>query len=229
MDYKYDVSEIFYSIQGEGEHAGCPAIFLRFMHCNMWPDPSSPSPICPFCDTKQLHMGSKKDIGEILVSMGYLLTTIGDNVQPHQVGLVITGGEPMMQIDEGLIGLISKFKWVDIETNGTVLPKGVSVETLRMITQGKLTVSCSPKTSAIHDGLTVDQFKVLIPDKEHLLPVVERVRNLQGRGADIYLQPVEKGGVDSVESQKNIQRCVLLSLTRGYKISLQLHKYIKVL
>lgn len=230
MDYMYDVSEIFYSIQGEGEHAGCPAIFLRFMHCNMWTDPSRPSPICPFCDTKQLHTGRRGvTVAEIIAGIEGMLAREGEGIEPGSVGLVITGGEPMMQVDEGLLPIMCKFQWVDIETNGTLPPKGVSVEAIRMITGGRLTVSCSPKTAALHECVSIDQFKLLVPDKWHLLDAVERVRKHQNRGATVYLQPVEAGGVQSEASQDNIRRCVHLSLTRGYKISLQLHKYLKVL
>ena len=47
----WKVSEIFYSIQGEGQHTGMPAVFLRLAGCSME---------CDFCDTKYAFHGGKE-------------------------------------------------------------------------------------------------------------------------------------------------------------------------
>ena len=49
----YAVKEIFYSLQGEGAHAGRPAIFCRFAGCNLWSgkEKHRADAICSFCDT----------------------------------------------------------------------------------------------------------------------------------------------------------------------------------
>ena len=49
----YAVKEIFYSLQGEGAHAGRPAIFCRFSGCNLWSgkEQHRADAICQFCDT----------------------------------------------------------------------------------------------------------------------------------------------------------------------------------
>lgn len=102
------INEIFYSIQGEGHHVGYPSVFIRFAGCNL---------ACDFCDT-QHHEG-------ILMS---------DNDIIHAVNLyradwiVLTGGEPAMQIDERFIDVLRRAtgKKIAIETNGTLpVPEGV--------------------------------------------------------------------------------------------------------
>lgn len=100
------VSEIFYSIQGEGINIGKPAVFLRLSGCNLR---------CGFCDTKYAwKSGQKMDLDQILKA-------IGKYPVKH---LVVTGGEPLLQQSE-LKELIKNLKdyYIEIETNGTVTPK----------------------------------------------------------------------------------------------------------
>ncbi len=49
----YSVKEIFYTLQGEGFHAGRPAIFCRFAGCNLWSglEADRAKAVCNFCDT----------------------------------------------------------------------------------------------------------------------------------------------------------------------------------
>jgi organic radical activating enzyme len=49
----YSVKEIFYTLQGEGTHAGRPAVFCRFAGCNLWSglERQRASAVCAFCDT----------------------------------------------------------------------------------------------------------------------------------------------------------------------------------
>ena len=49
----YRVKEIFYTLQGEGTHAGRPAVFCRFTSCNLWTgrEKDRHRAICQFCDT----------------------------------------------------------------------------------------------------------------------------------------------------------------------------------
>ena len=50
----YTVKEIFYTLQGEGAQAGCPAVFCRFAGCNLWSgrEEDRAEAICKFCDTE---------------------------------------------------------------------------------------------------------------------------------------------------------------------------------
>ena len=108
------ISEIFESIQGEGTNAGKPAIFLRTAECNLK---------CTWCDTKYTwdwkNFDYAKEVKEI--SIKEIRRELEQFSNRH---LVITGGEPLMQQDdlaELLTFLKPKF-YVEIETNGTILP-----------------------------------------------------------------------------------------------------------
>lgn len=57
----YSVKEIFYTLQGEGLHAGRPAVFCRFSGCNLWSgrEVDRSSAICRFCDTDFVGTGGE--------------------------------------------------------------------------------------------------------------------------------------------------------------------------
>ena len=98
----YKVNEIFYSLQGEGFHAGTPAVFVRFSGCNLK---------CAFCDT-QHQTGQMMSAQEIV-----------DEVNQYSEAplLVLTGGEPSLFIDEAFVAELKQKigKRIAIETNGT--------------------------------------------------------------------------------------------------------------
>lgn len=97
----WNVSEIFYSVQGEGRHTGMPAVFLRLSGCTMG---------CDFCDTKYAFApGTPMNSLQILVELAkYPCKTV-----------VVTGGEPAEQDLPALINMLkSAGHIVHIETNG---------------------------------------------------------------------------------------------------------------
>ncbi|HEY4813774.1 MAG TPA: 7-carboxy-7-deazaguanine synthase QueE [Chthoniobacterales bacterium] len=108
------VSEIFYSIQGEGELTGIPSVFVRTSGCNLR---------CSWCDTKYSSWtpeGVEMGIDEILAKV--------DGFGSRHV--VVTGGEPM--IAKGIHQLAARLKeqgnHITIETAATVLPDGISCD-----------------------------------------------------------------------------------------------------
>lgn len=110
------VTEIFYSIQGEGFHSGRPAVFCRFSGCNMWSgrEQDRAESACPFCDTFFLGKDTydEDSLVEKLIAMWP-----GDG-QPF---VVLTGGEPALQVTSSLISkLKNRHANVAIETNGSV-------------------------------------------------------------------------------------------------------------
>lgn len=98
--------ELFYSIQGEGSRTGCPAVFLRLAGCNLR---------CQWCDTK--YSWGKG----IAVDEAELAEQIMSFESP---GLVITGGEPMLQAEalEKLLAQLPDSLYVEVETNGSLPP-----------------------------------------------------------------------------------------------------------
>ena len=97
----YAVKEIFYSLQGEGREAGRPAIFIRFMGCNLWSgreeDRLTSGTICHFCDTD--FRAPAKESGGIFADAGELAQK-ALKLWPQSAGtkpyIIFTGGEPLL-------------------------------------------------------------------------------------------------------------------------------------
>lgn len=131
------INEIFYSVQGEGLHAGRPAHFIRFSGCNLR---------CPFCDTKH-EEGVMMTDEEILEKINF-----GSNM------VILTGGEPSLFIDEQFIRKLNNLgKYVCIETNGThELPKGKFFVTLspkfEFVSKAELKVKRASELKVVWNG-----------------------------------------------------------------------------
>ena len=119
----YAVKECFLTLQGEGVQAGSRAVFLRFAGCNLWSgrEQDRATARCTFCDTDFVGTdgegGGKFETPEDLG--GHVERTWGGQTERRLV--VITGGEPMLQLDEGLVdALHARGFRVAVETNGTL-------------------------------------------------------------------------------------------------------------
>lgn len=112
----YMVNEIFFSLQGEGARAGTPNIFVRFSGCNMRCDVNAGkgSPGGFACDT-EFESGHPMTAAQIVVSALKL-------APKGSVGVIFTGGEPALQLDQTLVESVRKagFGPLCIETNGTI-------------------------------------------------------------------------------------------------------------
>jgi len=126
---KYQVKEIYYTLQGEGAHTGRPSVFLRFAGCNLWSgrEEDRASAICRFCDTD--FVGTDGTLGGKYASAGELAAVVAqvwnDNALTNSTPpfVVCTGGEPLLQLDQPLVDELHKHAFkVAIETNGTKLP-----------------------------------------------------------------------------------------------------------
>lgn len=104
---------VFFSIQGEGQSIGKPAVFLRLHYCNLH---------CSWCDTQYTWDKDRKEFWTESINWTVLHVLKIIN-KYHCQRLVITGGEPLLQQEEisQLVRLIPKWK-VEIETNGTISP-----------------------------------------------------------------------------------------------------------
>lgn len=126
----YAIKEIFYTLQGEGFHAGRPAVFLRFSGCNLWSglEKDRETAICKFCDTDfwgtDGTYGGKYTAEDLAAQVAALWP---ENGFQESKFVVCTGGEPMLQIDEKLINQLHNHGFeIAIETNGTIpVPRSI--------------------------------------------------------------------------------------------------------
>lgn len=125
----YAVKEIFLTLQGEGMQAGARAVFLRFAGCNLWTgrEQDRTSAICQFCDTD--FVGTDGVNGGKFADADALADAVadlwGDGRDKRLV--VITGGEPTLQLDSALIdALHARGFRIAVESNGTIAaPDGI--------------------------------------------------------------------------------------------------------
>lgn len=124
-DDKLFVTSIFYTLQGEGPFRGEPAVFVRLAKCNL---------ACSFCDT-YFDGGDWLTFAEIDRRISIILRDYFGNIPEwaeQKIGLVITGGEPMLQKNIGpfLEYFHDHFAWTQIESNGIIvqdIPKSTTL------------------------------------------------------------------------------------------------------
>ncbi len=119
----YAIKEAFYTLQGEGRHAGRPAVFCRFAGCNLWNgrEQDREAAACRFCDTD--FVGANGENGGRFRAAGELATALARLWGPERDSrfVVLTGGEPMLQVDAALIGALHEQGFeIAMETNGTL-------------------------------------------------------------------------------------------------------------
>ena len=117
------MKECFLTLQGEGAQAGRRAVFLRFAGCNLWSgrEQDRAEAQCSFCDTDFVGVdgegGGKFADAEPLADHVEAMWQSG----ARERLVVITGGEPMLQLDETLIAALHQRGFrVAVETNGTL-------------------------------------------------------------------------------------------------------------
>lgn len=151
----YHVKEIFYTIQGEGANAGTPAVFCRFAGCNLWSgrEEDRATAICRFCDTGFVGTdglgGGKFETADDLAAA---CRAACEAAAPPSL-VVLTGGEPMLQVDDALIEALHALDFnVAIETNGTfAVPAGIDW------------VCVSPKAGTTIKQTVGDELKLVFP------------------------------------------------------------------
>lgn len=211
---RYMVKEIFGpTIQGEGYNAGTATMFLRLSNCNRWSGKAEdkPNSFCYFCDTDFVG-GTRMTPDEILVALREKSQGIKR--------VVITGGEPMLQIHDGsLVQFLHNNGYaVMIETNGSIA--SASGNRLAWITM-------SPKQSSDETKLDwADEVKILFPTL-----LVEDFLTSRFKGCLFYLQPIDvpdiKYRVDNLHlTLAEVYR--LNALGFPIKLSAQTHKLIGV-
>jgi len=215
----YTVKELFPTLQGEGAHAGRAAVFCRFTGCNLWSgrEEDRATATCKFCDTD--FVGSDGDGGGKFETAQDLANAIesswtSTSAGPQQRYVVLTGGEPLLQLDEELIEkLHQKGFEIAIETNGTIkVPKGVDW------------VCVSPKAGSDLIVLQANELKLVIPQEGHdsLEKLLARFEKMDYRNR--FLQPMDGANL-KINTELAISLCQKRPL---WRLSLQSHKLIGI-
>ncbi|MCD6026005.1 MAG: queE [Solimicrobium sp.] len=208
----YSVKEIFYTLQGEGTHAGRPAVFCRFAGCNLWSgrEVDRANAICQFCDTD--FVGTDGERGGKFKHAEQLAETINQLwpvAYPETKFVVFTGGEPLMQLDMALINAMHAvgFK-IAIETNGTIsVPEGIDW------------VCVSPKIGSELVVFRGDELKVVVPQ-----PGQNMQKYAQLDFTHFFVQ-----AMDGPLQAENLNRAVEFCKTHPrWKLSLQTHKLLRI-
>ena len=205
----YSVNEIFYTLQGEGTHAGRPAVFCRFAGCNLWTgrEPDRASAICTFCDTDFVGIG--RDGGQFATAEELADAVAACWPDAGEGGLtrfvVCTGGEPLLQLDDAAIDALHRRGFtVAVETNGTrPLPRGLDW------------VCVSPKSGAPLVVRGGDELKLVYPQHG---AGPERFGHLEFR--HFLLQPMD-GPARTANTGAAMQYCLDHP---QWRLSLQTHK-----
>lgn len=197
------INEIFYSLQGEGFHAGVPSVFIRFSGCNLK---------CSFCDTSHQEGRDMTD------------DEICEEVKKFPAKwIVLTGGEPSLWIDDEFIAKLKSNtgKKIAIETNGTrLLPQGIDWVTLSPKfgfdladdVVGNVMINHADEVKVVYLGQSLDKYKSL--------PCVSE---------DTYLSLQPCFTSDLIERERNI----LITLDKvlenpDWNLSLQMHRFLKI-
>ena len=191
------INDIFYSLQGEGHNTGRAAVFVRFAGCNLR---------CSFCDTEFDTYREMSD-EEILEAISQYPARF----------VVLTGGEPTLQVDEAFVELLHQHGYeVAMESNGT-----------RPAPQNLDWLTVSPKVRSekleVKSEKLADELKVVFDEttapESYLFPFTSSLLPL------LYLQPCDTG--DAARNEAIVARCVeYIKEHPWWRLSLQTHKLV---
>ena len=219
------ISELFFSIQGEGELTGVPSVFVRTSGCNLR---------CRWCDTKY---ASWKPEGEN-VTINDLLDKVCSYPARH---VVISGGEPMIAkgIEEFTHLLKESGKHITIDTAGTIAPNGIQCDLASL--SPKLSDS-TPKEGDInkewidrHESKRLDydilsewvnsynfQLKFVVSKEEEIKEIQNVISRIEGKiiPEKVLLMPE---GVDPDTLRSRYDLLIDLCKENGYRLCHRLH------
>ncbi len=230
---KYKVKAIWRTLQGEGHYAGRPAIFIRFVGCNLWSGYEKDRPrdaerndaSCPlWCDTDFTKEGSQVYTAEELISAIHSEST-------EIKFCVITGGEPLLHIDSHLIKKMHEHGLeIAIETNGTVTLEKSCLDPETNTLFPPDWIVCSPKLPQERLVLEYfDEIKLVVPSyhpsKYQEFTRRQRIHRLYDKKVPLlWLQPEDGPKLDDA-----IRKAVHIALENpDWRVSAQTHKYLHV-
>jgi 7-carboxy-7-deazaguanine synthase (Cx14CxxC type) len=203
----YAVKELFLTLQGEGMQSGSRAVFLRFAGCNLWSgrEQDRATAQCTFCDTD--FVGTDGPGGGKFADADALTNSVerawGEGIGERLV--VITGGEPMLQLDEALCdALHARGFRIAIETNGT-LPVLDCIDW----------VCVSPKAGTEVVQRRGDELKLVWPQ-----PGIEPSELESWQFEHFLVQPMDCGN-----HEESVKAAIQLAMERPrWRLTLQEHK-----
>ncbi len=208
----YAIKEIFYTLQGEGFHAGRPAVFCRFSGCNLWSgrEADRAGAACDFCDTD--FVGTDGANGGKFPDAATLADGIAGmwpEDQDENRFVVFTGGEPLLQLDAPLLDAMHARGFeCAVETNGTLeAPDGLDWITI------------SPKGTAPVKLKRASELKLVYPQ-----PAALPERFADFAATHFFLQPMD-GPHAADNTRAAVDYC---KAHPHWRLSLQTHKYLGI-
>ena len=205
----YTVKESFLTLQGEGVQSGSRAVFLRFAGCNLWSgrEQDRATAQCTFCDTD--FVGTNGEGGGKFPDSDSLVDQVESLWGPKNEArlVVITGGEPMLQLDRDLIDALHERGFrIAVESNGT-LPAAEGIDWLCV----------SPKAGTDVVQRTGDELKLVWPQAG-----MDPVALESWEFGNFLVQPM-----DCADRDAALQAAIQLVMERPkWRLSLQSHKVV---
>ncbi|WP_455258790.1 7-carboxy-7-deazaguanine synthase QueE [Peptoniphilus asaccharolyticus] len=201
---KYDINEIFYSIDGEGPNSGKLSVFIRLNYCNLR---------CAYCDTGYA-LGRKDNF--------YTLEEIVEQVESYGIkSVTITGGEPLEHDLKPLISRLLSLEYeIDIETNGSLDIREYLFENVNIILDIK-TPSSKMEKFNLYENLSnlrpndVVKFVAGENDMDFVLNIIQKYDT----SAQIFISPIYGCNIDKIVEYIKEYRLEV-------RLQLQIHKYI---
>jgi 7-carboxy-7-deazaguanine synthase (Cx14CxxC type) len=206
----YAVKEMFLTLQGEGVNAGRRAVFVRFAGCNLWSgrEQDRASAICQFCDTDFVGVDGEGG-GRFADAAALAAAAAGFWGEGREERFcVLTGGEPMLQVDDALVDALHVAGFViAIESNGT-LPVHPDIDW----------VCISPKAGSDVVQRSGDELKLVWPQPGTDVDLLE-----EWDFRHLLAQPLDTGSAEG-NAQAEAAAVALVMARPRWRLTLQAHK-----
>jgi 7-carboxy-7-deazaguanine synthase len=218
----YPINEIFYSLQGEANYAGAPAVFIRFQGCAVG---------CPFCDTKHTwnldpiqqvkpSLISNKSIennGWALFSEAQLINAI--LAYPQCRHIVFTGGEPGLYNLQALSEKLEQSGYIiQIETSGTT---ELNISNNTWVTLSPKLDMPGNKPVLASVAKRANEIKMPIGKYQDIRKLNDFLQNYPINTKLIWLQPLSC-------KENPTKLCLEQALANNWRVSLQIHKFLNI-
>lgn len=223
----YNVNDLYPCIQGEGHYTGMPMVLLRLMGCGVG---------CPFCDTRETWDAAPEHKVETLTEVRakpeswgtFTAIEIAEAIQaeyPQFNWVLLTGGEPA---EQGLMHLCRELKArgykIALETSGTAMGfVGADIDWVCVSPKFEMPGGKAVLPYAL---CAADEIKVVVGKQAHIDRLDQSIAEIEGMGlalktgSEISLQPMSV-------NKKATELCIATVMERGWRLSLQTHKFIE--